>query len=80
MTSFSIFSSSQVRRTREQLVVNDLVTVELFSSDGPVRSGARIERIVPGTIFVKLVGLEVPRPYSIGEKYALNTDKVVDWD
>jgi hypothetical protein len=78
--TLSIFSSSQVRRTRDQLAINDLVTVELFSSNGALRSGARITRIEPGTIFVKLVGLEVPRPYAIGDMLPLNPEKIVDWD
>lgn len=64
---------------RESYVVGDLVTVELWAGkDKTVQSGAVVERIVPGTVFVKLCGLTVPAPYAIGERYPLNTDKVVD--
>lgn len=59
--------------------VGALVTVLLRKGDGFVESGARVECIAYGTTFVKLVGLEVPEPYQVGDRYPLPTDKVVDW-
>ena len=59
--------------------VGGLVTVLLRKGDGFVKSGARVERIAGGTTLVKLVGLDVPEPYQVGDQYPLPSDKVVDW-
>ena len=56
--------------------VGDLLTVELF---GGKRSGARLERVSYGTYFVKLIGLDIPAPYTLGDRLPLNRAAVVDW-
>ena len=57
--------------------VGGLVTVKLF---GGKLSGARLERVAFDTYFVKLVGLDVPAPYCLGDRLPLNREAVVDWD
>lgn len=61
---------------RATFEVGDLVTVKLY---GDKVSGAKVERIAHNNVFVKLVGLEVPSPYAIGDRFPLDTDKVIDW-
>ena len=56
--------------------VGDLVTVALF---GGKVSGARVERIAYGTYFVKLVGLDVPQGYEVGNRFPLEREKIIDW-
>jgi len=65
-----------VRRDRSEVAVTDLVTVALF---GDVTSCARVMRIERHDTFVKLIGLNVPVPYRIGDELALDHDKVIDW-
>ena len=57
--------------------VDGLVTVKLF---GGKLSGARLERVACGTYFVKLIGLDVPAPYCLGDRFPLNREAIVDWD
>ena len=59
--------------------VGDLVTVLLVKDGGLVECGARLERVAYGTAFVKLVGLSVPVPYEIGQRFPLSMNKVIDW-
>lgn len=33
-----------------------------------------------GNAWVRVVGLSVPRPYSLGEVYVIDQSKVIDWD
>jgi len=56
--------------------VGDLLTVQLAFGK---TCGARLERVSCDTYFVKLVGLQVPAPYKIGDRFPVNRDKVVDW-
>jgi len=78
----SIFSLLPTKRTIDQLGAGELVTVELrksFNSSEYVQCGARIEKIECGNAFVKLVGLEVPAPYQIGDRLPLDVERVIDW-
>jgi len=68
--------SDTARRPRSEVAVTDLVTVALF---GGVTSCARVMRITKCTTFVKLIGLDVPAPYRIGDEFALDHNKVIDW-
>jgi hypothetical protein len=56
--------------------VGSLVTVKLA---GNVTSGGRIIRIAHGSYFVRLVGLDVPQPYQIGDIFPLSHKAIIDW-
>lgn len=74
------FSSYSPKRERSEIQAGELVTVELFSSDGPVKSGARVREIRAGNVWVTLAGLVVPQPYEIGMALVIDLEKVIDWD
>ena len=67
---------------RPMFSVGDPVTVSLATSydvADNVTSCARVMRIVPGTVFVKVIGLNVPAPYRVGDTVPIDTNKVIDW-
>jgi hypothetical protein len=72
-TSLIILGESRKARPRE----GDLVTVTLF---GGKRSDARLERVVSQTYFVKLIGLDIPEPYQIGDRLPLDRASIIDWE
>lgn len=58
----------------------DLVSVLMYK-DGEfaLQVGARLERTQAGTAFVKLIGLDVPAPYQIGQRFPIPMERVIDW-
>lgn len=77
-TSSPLVGTAPTRKGEPQ--VGDLLTVLMFKDGGfnlPV--GARLERVACGTAFVKLVGLDVPPPYQIGERFPIPMERVIDW-
>jgi len=68
-------------RNREDLQAGDLVTVELATGRGFVKACARVLRVMPGNdVQVKVIGLEIPYPYHIGDIVVVHGERVVDWD
>jgi hypothetical protein len=56
--------------------VGDLLTVKLAFGK---TSGARLERIDGGCYFVKLVGLGIPEPYELGDRFPIDRAAITDW-
>jgi len=71
----------EAARNREDLQAGELVTVELATGRGFVKACARVLRVMPGDdVQIKVVGLEVPYPYHVGDIVVVHGEHVVDWD
>ncbi len=58
----------------------DLVTVLMYKGgECALQMCARLERTEAGTAFVKLIGLDVPAPYQIGQRFPIPMERVADW-
>ena len=68
--------SVPAHRPQGQPQVGDLLTIALA---GNKASSARLERVSAGTYFVKLVGLDIPAPYQLGDRLPLGREAVTDW-
>ena len=63
--------------------IGGLVTVRMYNpatGKFDLLIGARLERVFEQVAFVKLIGLSVPEPYMIGDKFPIDLDRVVDWE
>ena len=63
----------------------DLLTVKLRSGDGFVYACARLVSIIdrcegyPSSYKIMLGGLNVPKPYMMGDCFAVDREWIVDW-
>lgn len=60
--------------------VGALATVLLFTNDGDKPYCCRIERLEYGMAWVKVIGLNISHPYSVGDQLTVDIDKVIDWE
>jgi hypothetical protein len=82
MSSNLVCFGEEIRRPFSAVQVGDLVTVNVYNPatgkmDQP--TGATVNRISCGNVWIKVAGLTAPYPYQIGDRLVVDQNQVIDW-